>query len=89
MGRKGPGYTAELTILATGPCTAMVFVWSYLTDRDPALHAGPGGGKRFDHAGGVRPDCDFSVRVAHVVVPAKVLITSGVFIVIALAEPMS
>ena len=29
-------YTAGLIILAAAPCTAMVFVWSYLTDGDPA-----------------------------------------------------
>ncbi len=28
-------YTAGLIILAAAPCTAMVFVWSYLTDGDP------------------------------------------------------
>ncbi|MCC6670274.1 MAG: ACR3 family arsenite efflux transporter [Planctomycetes bacterium] len=29
-------YVAGLVILAAAPCTAMVFVWSYLTDGDPA-----------------------------------------------------
>ena len=29
-------YTAGLIILAAAPCTAMVFVWSYLTDGDGA-----------------------------------------------------
>ena len=29
-------YTAGLIILAAAPCTAMVFVWSYLTEGDPA-----------------------------------------------------
>ena len=32
----GKNYTAGLIILAAAPCTAMVFVWSYLTDGDPA-----------------------------------------------------
>ncbi|UCF36793.1 MAG: ACR3 family arsenite efflux transporter [Acidobacteriota bacterium] len=36
----GPGeadqYVAGCIILAAAPCTAMVFVWSYLTDGDPA-----------------------------------------------------
>src|SRR5512133_657484 len=36
----GPGladqYTAGVIILAAAPCTAMVFVWSYLSDGDPA-----------------------------------------------------
>jgi len=29
-------YIAGAIILAPAPCTAMVFVWSYLTDGDPA-----------------------------------------------------
>ena len=29
-------YMAGVIILAAAPCTAMVFVWSYLTDGDPA-----------------------------------------------------
>jgi ACR3 family arsenite transporter len=29
-------YVAGTIILAAAPCTAMVFVWSYLTDGDPA-----------------------------------------------------
>jgi ACR3 family arsenite transporter len=29
-------YTAGAILLAAAPCTAMVFVWSYLTDGDPA-----------------------------------------------------
>jgi ACR3 family arsenite transporter len=29
-------YIAGAIILAGAPCTAMVFVWSYLTDGDPA-----------------------------------------------------
>ena len=29
-------YIAGCIILAAAPCTAMVFVWSYLTDGDPA-----------------------------------------------------
>ena len=39
-GLIGPGladqYVAGTIILAAAPCTAMVFVWSYLTDGDPA-----------------------------------------------------
>ena len=55
-------YTAGLIILAAAPCTAMVFVWSLSDGRRPGLHAGAGGGERPDHAGGVRADCDVSVR---------------------------
>ncbi len=29
-------YIAGVIILAAAPCTAMVFVWSYLSDGDPA-----------------------------------------------------
>jgi ACR3 family arsenite transporter len=40
LGLLGPElaeqYTAGVIILAAAPCTAMVFVWSYLTDGDPA-----------------------------------------------------
>jgi ACR3 family arsenite transporter len=32
----GDQYLAGAIILAAAPCTAMVFVWSYLTDGDPA-----------------------------------------------------
>jgi ACR3 family arsenite transporter len=32
----GTQYLAGTIILAAAPCTAMVFVWSYLTDGDPA-----------------------------------------------------
>src|ERR1700746_1576423 len=31
-------YIAGLIILAAAPCTAMVFVWSNLTDGDPTFH---------------------------------------------------
>jgi arsenite transporter len=33
---EGDQYIAGCIILAAAPCTAMVFVWSYLTDGDPA-----------------------------------------------------
>ena len=49
-------YLAGCIILAAAPCTAMVFVWSYLTDGDPGLHAGPGVAQRPHHAGAVRAD---------------------------------
>jgi arsenite transporter len=54
--------------------------------RRPGLHARAGGGERPHHAVRVRAHRDVSVRRGHVVVPAKVLITSVVvFIVIPLA----
>src|SRR6266478_3140302 len=42
-------YIAGLIILAAAPCTAMVFVWSNLTDGRPQLHAQPGCAQRYDH----------------------------------------
>lgn len=35
-GAEGDQYIAGCIILAAAPCTAMVFVWSHLTDGDPA-----------------------------------------------------
>jgi arsenite transporter len=35
-GELADQYIAGVIILAAAPCTAMVFVWSYLTDGDPA-----------------------------------------------------
>src|SRR3970282_659253 len=37
-------YIAGVIILAAAPCTAMVFVWSYLTDGDPAYTLVQGSG---------------------------------------------
>jgi len=36
IGPSADQYIAGVIILAAAPCTAMVFVWSYLTDGDPA-----------------------------------------------------
>src|SRR6266542_3941971 len=46
----GDQYLAGTIILAAAPCTAMVFVWSYLTDRDPAPDPGV-----FELEPGLRP----------------------------------
>ena len=79
-------YTAGLIILAAAPCTAMVFVWSYLTDGDPVSHSCASRGQRPHHARRLAPIVMFLCGVANVVVPSKVLITSVVvFIVIPLA----
>ena len=48
-------YTAGVIILAAAPCTAMVFVWSYLTDGDPAYTLVQVAVNDLDHAGAVRP----------------------------------
>ncbi len=78
-------YTAGLIILAAAPCTAMVFVWSYLTDGDPAYTLVQVAVNDLIMLVAFAPMVMFLCGVAHVIVPAKVLITSVVvFIVIPL-----
>jgi len=79
------GYTAGLIILAAAPCTAMVFVWSYLTDGDPAYTLVQVAVNDLIMLVAFAPIVMFLCGVANVVVPAKVLLTSVVvFIVIPL-----
>ncbi len=79
-------YTAGLIILAAAPCTAMVFVWSYLTDGDPAYTLVQVAVNDLIMLVAFAPIVMFLCGVANVVVPPKVLITSvAVFIVIPLA----
>jgi ACR3 family arsenite transporter len=79
------GYTAGLIILAAAPCTAMVFVWSYLTEGDPAYTLVQVAVNDLIMLLAFAPIVMFLCGVAHVVVPAKVLVTSVVvFIVIPL-----
>ncbi len=79
-------YTAGLIILAAAPCTAMVFVWSYLTDGDPAYTLVQVAVNDLIMLIAFAPIVMFLCGVAEVTVPAKVLITSVVvFIVIPLA----
>ena len=78
-------YTAGLIILAAAPCTAMVFVWSYLTDGDPAYTLVQVAVNDLIMLVAFAPIVMFLCGVAHVVVPARVLLTSVVvFIVIPL-----
>ena len=78
-------YTAGLIILGAAPCTAMVFVWSYLTDGDPAYTLVQVAVNDLIMLVAFAPIVMFLCGVAHVIVPAKVLITSVVvFIVIPL-----
>jgi ACR3 family arsenite transporter len=79
-------YTAGLIILAAAPCTAMVFVWSYLTEGDPAYTLVQVAVNDLIMLVAFAPIIMFLCGVASVVVPAKVLITSVVvFIMIPLA----
>ncbi|HLX94687.1 MAG TPA: ACR3 family arsenite efflux transporter [Verrucomicrobiae bacterium] len=78
-------YTAGLIILAAAPCTAMVFVWSYLTDGDPAYTLVQVAVNDLIMLFAFAPIVMFLCGVAHVIVPPRVLITSVVvFIVIPL-----
>jgi ACR3 family arsenite transporter len=79
-------YTAGLIILAAAPCTAMVFVWSYLTDGDPVYTLVQVALNDLIMLFAFAPIVMFLCGVTHVIVPSKVLITSVVvFIVIPLA----
>ena len=79
-------YTAGLIILAAAPCTAMVFVWSYLTDGDPAYTLVQVAVNDLVMLVAFAPIVMILCGVAQVVVPSKVLLTSVVvFIVIPLA----
>jgi len=78
-------YTAGLIILAAAPCTAMVFVWSYLTDGDPVYTLVQVAVNDLIMLVAFAPVVMFLCGVANVIVPPKVLITSVVvFIVIPL-----
>ncbi len=79
-------YTAGLIILAAAPCTAMVFVWSYLTDGDSAYTLAQVAINDLIMLVLFAPIVMFLVGVSGVSVPREVLFTSvGVFIVIPLA----
>jgi ACR3 family arsenite transporter len=79
-------YTAGLIILAAAPCTAMVFVWSYLTDGDPAYTLAQVAVNDLIMLVAFAPIVMFLLGVADVVIPSRVLVTSVVaFIVIPLA----
>ena len=79
-------YTAGLIILAAAPCTAMVFVWSYLTDGDPVYTLVQVAVNDLIMLVAFAPIVMFLCGVTNVIVPSKVLITSVVvFIVIPLA----
>jgi ACR3 family arsenite transporter len=79
-------YSAGLIILAAAPCTAMVFVWSYLTDGDSAYTLAQVAINDLIMLVAFAPIVMFLVGVSGVVVPKDVLVTSVVvFIVIPLA----
>jgi ACR3 family arsenite transporter len=78
-------YSAGLIILAAAPCTAMVFVWSYLTDGDSAYTLAQVAVNDLIMLFAFAPIVMILVGVSGVVVPKAVLLTSvAVFIVIPL-----
>jgi ACR3 family arsenite transporter len=79
------GYIAGLIILAAAPCTAMVFVWSYLTDGDGAYTLAQVAINDLIMIFAFAPIVMLLVGVTGVSIPAKVLLVSVVvFIVIPL-----
>lgn len=79
------GYTAGLIILAAAPCTAMVFVWSYLTDGDGAYTLAQVAINDLIMIFAFAPIVMLLVGVTGVSIPGKVLLVSVlVFIVIPL-----
>jgi ACR3 family arsenite transporter len=79
-------YTAGLIILAAAPCTAMVFVWSYLTDGDPAYTLAQVAINDLIMLVAFAPIVMLLCGVAHVIIPSTVLVTSVVaFIAVPLA----
>ena len=79
-------YVAGLIILAAAPCTAMVFVWSYLTDGDGPYTLAQVAVNDLIMVFAFAPIVMLLVGVTGVHVPGEVLFTSvGVFIVIPLA----
>ncbi|CAB4243330.1 membrane protein of unknown function [Methylacidimicrobium sp. AP8] len=79
-------YLAGLIILAAAPCTAMVFVWSYLVEGDAAYTLAQVAVNDLIMTFAFAPIVMLLVGVSGIVVPKEVLLTSVVaFIVIPLA----
>lgn len=75
-------YTAGLIILAAAPCTAMVFVWSYLTDGDPAYTLVQVAVNDLIMLVAFAPIVMFFCGVSNVIVPPQVLLTSVVVFIV-------
>ena len=81
-------YTAGVIILAAAPCTAMVFVWSYLTDGDPAYTLVQVAVNDLIMLVLFAPIVGLLVGVSGLAVPFNVLLIAvAVFIVVPLAVP--
>jgi len=85
-GATASNYVAGLIILAAAPCTAMVFVWSYLTDGDGPYTLAQVALNDLIMVFAFAPIVMLLAGVAGVVIPGQVLLISVlVFIVIPLA----
>lgn len=83
--KTAANYVAGLIILAAAPCTAMVFVWSYLTDGDGSYTLAQVAINDLIMIFAFAPIVIFLAGVSGVHIPTQVLITSVVvFIVIPL-----
>ena len=69
-------YLAGVIILAAAPCTAMVFVWSYLTDGDPAYTLVQVALNDVIMLVAFAPIVVFLLGVSHIAVPYDVLLYS-------------
>ena len=79
-------YLAGVILLAAAPCTAMVFVWSYLTDGDPAYTLVQVALNDLIMLFAFAPIVVFLLGVSNITVPYDVLLSSVVlYIVIPLA----
>lgn len=79
-------YIAGVIILAAAPCTAMVFVWSYLTDGDPAYTLVQVAVNDLIMLALFAPIVMFLLGVSNIIVPKDVLFMSVfLYIVIPLA----
>lgn len=82
----GDQYLAGAIILAAAPCTAMVFVWSYLTDGDPAYTLVQVALNDLIMLFAFAPTVIFLLGVSNITVPYDVLLYSVLlYIVIPLA----
>jgi arsenite transporter len=75
-------YMAGTIILAAAPCTAMVFVWSYLTDGDPAYTLVQVAVNDLLMLALFAPIIMFLLGVSNIVVPTDVLMASVVLYIV-------
>ena len=75
-------YLAGAVLLGAAPCTAMVFVWSYLTDRDPAYTLVQVAVNDLIILVGFTPIVGFLLGIGGVVIPWNTLMLSTVLFVV-------